>query len=78
MELRKLMSLTATAHIEELLEFENFAALEVMSDFAIGIIWNMLATHKAEQGSGTTGCEIPHSISRGGLQHREVDARARD
>jgi hypothetical protein len=38
------MSLTAAAHIEELLEFEDFAELNVMSDFAIGIIRNMFAT----------------------------------
>ena len=35
-ELREIMSLAATAHIEELLQFEDFAGLDVVSDFAIG------------------------------------------
>ena len=49
-ELREIVSLAATAHIEELLEFEDFAELDVMSDFAIGIIRNMFTTYKADKG----------------------------
>jgi hypothetical protein len=50
-ELREIISLTAAAHIEELLEFEDFTELDVMSDFAIGIIRNMFATYKADESS---------------------------
>ena len=50
-ELREIMSLAATAHIEELLQSEDFAELDVMSDFAIGIIRNMFATYKADKSS---------------------------
>jgi len=35
-ELREIMSLTVAAHIEELLEFEDFTELGVIGDFAIG------------------------------------------
>jgi hypothetical protein len=45
------MSLTTAAHIEELLEFEDFTELDVISDFAIGIIQNIFATYKADEGS---------------------------
>ena len=68
-ELREIMSLTAAAHIEELLEFEDFAELDVMSDFAIGIIRNMFATYKADEGS--TSRELRDLKDR--LQSLEVD-----
>jgi hypothetical protein len=69
MELREIMSLTAAAHIEELLEFEDFAELDVMNDFAIGIIRNMFATYKANEGS--TSRELQDMKHR--LQSLEVD-----
>jgi hypothetical protein len=50
-ELREIVSLTVAAHIEELLEFEDFAELDVIGDFAIGIIRNMFATYKADESS---------------------------
>src|SRR5213079_28010 len=49
--LHKIMSLTAAAHIEELVELEDFAALDVMGDFAIGIMRNMMAARKAKEES---------------------------
>ena len=63
------MSLATTAHIEELLQFEDFAELDVMSDFAIGIIWNMFATYKADE--GLTSRELRDMKDR--LQSLEVD-----
>src|SRR5947207_4863159 len=68
-ELREIMSLATTAHIEELLQFEDFAELDVMSDFAIGIIWNMFATYKADE--GLTSWELRDMKDR--LQSLEVD-----
>ena len=68
-ELREIMSLTATAHIEELLEFEDFAELDVMNDFAIGIIRNMFATYKADE--SLTSRELRDVKHR--LQSLEVD-----
>jgi hypothetical protein len=50
-ELREIMSLTTAAHIEELLEFEDFTELGVIGDFAIGIIRNIFTTYKADEGS---------------------------
>jgi len=63
------MSLTAAAHIEGLLEFEDFAELDVMGDFAIGIIRNMFATYKADE--GLTSRELRDMKDR--LESLEVD-----
>jgi hypothetical protein len=68
-ELREIMSLAATAHIEELLQSEDFAELDVMSDFAIGIIRNMFATYKADE--GLTSRELRDTKDR--LQSLEAD-----
>jgi hypothetical protein len=46
MALHNIMTLTAAMHVEELLKLENFASLEVMSDFSIGVIQNTIAAHK--------------------------------
>jgi hypothetical protein len=47
MRLREMITLTAATHIEELVELDDFAALEVMSDFAINIVRNMITACKA-------------------------------
>jgi hypothetical protein len=51
--LRNIMTLTAATRIEELLELEDFVALEVMSDFAISVIRNTIAAHKAKEDLST-------------------------
>jgi hypothetical protein len=48
-ELRDIMALTATSHMETLIELEDFAALEVMGDFAVKLVRNMIAKHKVEE-----------------------------
>jgi hypothetical protein len=53
MALHNIMALTAATHIEELLELEDFASLEVMSDFFIGVIRNTIAAHKAKEDLST-------------------------
>jgi hypothetical protein len=40
MALHNIMTLTAATHIEELLKLEDFALLELMSDFSIGLMRN--------------------------------------
>jgi hypothetical protein len=51
--LHNIMTLTAATHIEELLMLEDFAALEVMSDFSISVIRSTIAAHKAKEDLST-------------------------
>ena len=48
--LHRMLALTSAEHIEELIELEDFTALEVMNDFAVTIIRSRLVAHdKKEQ-----------------------------
>jgi hypothetical protein len=47
-ELKEIMTLTAAEHIEELLKMEDFAALELMSDFTTPLIRTTVATLKSQ------------------------------
>ena len=47
--LHNIITLTAAARVEELLELEDFASLEFMSDFSIGVMRNTIAAHKAKE-----------------------------
>jgi hypothetical protein len=47
--------------IEELLELEDFAALEVMNDFSISVIRNTIAAHKAKEVLSTQKLQVVES-----------------
>ncbi|KAF4632577.1 hypothetical protein G7Y89_g5550 [Cudoniella acicularis] len=47
--LHKIITSTAAAHIEELVQHEDFTTVTVMSDFALGILRNMIATYKVKE-----------------------------
>lgn len=49
-ELYNIIALAAASHIEELVELEDFAALEVIGDFAISIMRKTTVTHKVQEG----------------------------
>lgn len=48
-ELHQIISLSAAAHIEELVELEGFAGLDIIGDFTIAIMRNMVASRKASE-----------------------------
>ena len=41
-----IITLIAAEHIEELVKLKDFVELDVISDFAIGIIWIAITTSK--------------------------------
>jgi hypothetical protein len=53
MALHNILTLTAATLVEELLELEDFASLEIMSDFSIGVIRNTIAAHNAKEDLST-------------------------
>jgi hypothetical protein len=75
-KLHNIMTLTAATHIEELLEFEDFAALEVMSDFSISVIRNKITAHKAKEDLSTRKLQAVESqlqYAESRLQSTEQD-----
>jgi hypothetical protein len=76
MALHSIMTLTAATHIEELHELEDFAALEVMSNFSISIIRNTIAAHKAKEDLSTQKLQAVESqlqYAESRLQSAEQD-----
>ena len=76
MALHNIMTLTAAMHIEELLELEDFASLEIMSDFSIGVIQNTIAAHKAKEDLSTQKLQAVESqlqYAESRLQSAEQD-----
>jgi len=61
MALYNIMTLTATTHIEELLELKDFAVLEVMNAFSISVIQNTIAAHKAKEDLSTQKLQVVES-----------------
>ena len=51
--LHNIITLTAAEHIEELVKLEDFAELDVMSDFAIGIIRTAITASKEMEEKST-------------------------
>jgi hypothetical protein len=62
--LHNMVTSAAAAHIEELLELDDFTALEVMSDFAIGIIRTTIAARKANEESSRQKLQAAESRLR--------------
>jgi hypothetical protein len=76
MVLHSVMTLTAATHIEELLELEDFAALEIMSNFSIGVVRNTIAAHKAKEDLSTQKLQAVESqlqYAESRLQSAEQD-----
>jgi hypothetical protein len=59
--LHNMVTSASAAHIEELLELDDFTALEVMSDFAVGIIRSTIAERKANEESSLQGLQATES-----------------
>lgn len=51
--LHEIMALTAAAHIEDIVELEEFVNLEVMGSFAATILRNTIAANRAKENTAT-------------------------
>jgi hypothetical protein len=49
MELRKIMASTVAAHIEELIELDDFVGLDIPSDFVMNIIRHTISTYRVNE-----------------------------
>jgi hypothetical protein len=58
MALHKIATLTAAAHIEELVKLEEFVALEAMNGFTIRIIQNTIAADKIKEDLAPRNLEL--------------------
>ncbi|KAH8663696.1 BTB/POZ protein [Tricladium varicosporioides] len=74
--LRKIMASTAATHMEELVELEDFATLDAMSEFAISIIRTIIAAYKDREDLSTQKLQAVQSQlqqTKSRLQSAEQD-----
>jgi len=76
--LHKIITSTAAAHIEELVEHEDFATLTVMSDFALGILRNLIAAYKVKEELSTQKLQAAESRLRAIEDNYTYDKSLRD
>lgn len=76
--LHEIITSTAIAHIEELIEHEDFMAVKVISDFALGILRNTIAAYKAREELSTRKLQAAESRLRSIEQDYASEKSLRD